>query len=48
VAPAPDDDRDAPHFTGRYARRVLPGIGHNIPQEAPAETVAALLELMRS
>ena len=32
-------------FTGRYAHRVLPGIGHNVPQEAPkafAEAIVAV------
>ena len=46
VDPPADADKDARRFSGRYARRVLPGIGHNIPQEAPHATVAALLELM--
>ncbi len=40
---APDADK----FTGHYDYRLLPGIGHNIPQEAPAATVAALFELLR-
>jgi pimeloyl-ACP methyl ester carboxylesterase len=38
---------DAAKFSGPFEQRVLPGIGHNIPQEAPAETVRALLDLMR-
>ena len=33
-------------FTASYERRVLPGIGHNIPQEAPAETLKALRDLL--
>jgi pimeloyl-ACP methyl ester carboxylesterase len=33
-------------FTGRYERRLLPAIGHNVPQEAPAATAAAVLELL--
>ncbi len=45
VSPVPVADADAAKFTGRYERRVLPGIGHNIPQEAPEATVAALLDL---
>jgi pimeloyl-ACP methyl ester carboxylesterase len=40
-------DEDAARFSGRYERLVLPGIGHNIPQEAPEATAAALLELLR-
>ncbi|MDE8347166.1 MAG: alpha/beta hydrolase [Acidocella sp.] len=39
-------DPDAVKFTGAYARRLLPGIGHNIPQEAPGETLAALRALL--
>ncbi len=35
----------APYFTGRYARRTIPRVGHNIPQEAPRATAAAVLEL---
>jgi pimeloyl-ACP methyl ester carboxylesterase len=44
VAP-PVADTDAAKFTAGYERRVLAGIGHNIPQEAPEATVAALLAL---
>jgi pimeloyl-ACP methyl ester carboxylesterase len=47
VGPAPEQDNQATHFTGPYERRVLPRIGHNVPQEAPADTVAALRALMR-
>jgi pimeloyl-ACP methyl ester carboxylesterase len=32
-------------FTGPYTRHVLPGIGHNPPQEAPQAFVAAVLEV---
>lgn len=45
VGPTPAIDRDAPRFTAGYERRVLEGIGHNIPQEAPDATIAALLAL---
>ena len=34
------------NFTGRFERRLLPGVGHNPPQEAPAEFARAVLELM--
>ena len=37
----------AAYFTGRYARRTIPRVGHNIPQEAPRETAAAVLELVK-
>ncbi len=33
-------------FTGSYQRRLIPVIGHNVPQEAPREFAAALLELL--
>ncbi len=34
------------HFTGRYfERRVIPGAGHNLPQEAPAAVAAAVRDL---
>jgi pimeloyl-ACP methyl ester carboxylesterase len=32
-------------FTGKFNRRSIPRIGHNIPQEAPMETARAVLEL---
>jgi len=47
VSPPPGQDTDAGCFTGPYERRVLRGTGHNIPQEAPAETLAALEDLLR-
>jgi pimeloyl-ACP methyl ester carboxylesterase len=47
VSPVPERDGQAKFFTGSYERRVLPGIGHNVPQEAPAATVAALQDLMK-
>jgi len=35
-----------PKFTGPYAhRRIEGGIGHNLPQEAPAAFADAILEL---
>jgi pimeloyl-ACP methyl ester carboxylesterase len=46
VDPPASVDRDAHKFTGRYERRVLAGVGHNIPQEAPEATAAALLDLV--
>jgi pimeloyl-ACP methyl ester carboxylesterase len=39
------EDIAAPHFTGPYQRRILPGVGHGLPQEAPAAFAAAVLEL---
>ncbi|MGZ0717401.1 alpha/beta fold hydrolase [Pseudomonas palleroniana] len=46
VGPPAVEDDDVPHFSGFYRREVLPGVGHNIPQEAPQATLAALLELL--
>jgi dienelactone hydrolase len=34
------------HFSGPYQHRVLPLVGHNLPQEAPQEFAAAVLELL--
>src|ERR1700732_889506 len=33
-------------FTGPYQHRLIPVIGHDVPQEAPKEPAAALLELL--
>ena len=33
-------------FTGPYQRRSIPVIGHDVPQEAPQATAAAVLELL--
>src|ERR1700756_3522626 len=40
-------DTQARFFTGRYERRVIPIIGHDVPQEAPAETAQAVLDLLK-
>ncbi|MFK0247248.1 alpha/beta fold hydrolase [Amycolatopsis azurea] len=43
----PSAEGDREYFTGQYEHRVLPGVGHNVPQEAPeafAAAVASLLE----
>jgi len=34
-------------FTGPYARRTIPLVGHNVPQEASRETARAVMELVR-
>jgi pimeloyl-ACP methyl ester carboxylesterase len=34
----------AKKFGGKYAHRVLPGIGHNVPQEAPEEFAKAVID----
>ena len=33
-------------FTGPYRRQVIPSVGHNLPQEAPAEFSKAILSLV--
>jgi pimeloyl-ACP methyl ester carboxylesterase len=33
------------YFTGRYERRVLPKVGHNPPQEAPAAFAQAIIDV---
>ena len=45
-APRPERDPHARHFTGPYSARVLAGVGHNVPQEAPDVFVAAIRELV--
>ena len=47
ISLVPEKDSQAKFFSGSYERRVLPGIGHNVPQEAPVATVAALRDLMK-
>jgi pimeloyl-ACP methyl ester carboxylesterase len=48
VVVATQADAPAGFFTGPYQRRLIPVVGHNLPQEAPKETAAAVLELLRS
>ena len=44
-APHPEPAEYAARFTGKYLHRTLNGgIGHNVPQEAPVEFVAAIEE----
>lgn len=46
VSPPQDSESHARHFTGPYERRVLPGVGHFLPREAPEAHVRAVLELL--
>jgi pimeloyl-ACP methyl ester carboxylesterase len=39
-------EEDRAKFTGPYQHRLLPEIGHNVPQEAPAAFAAAVLDLV--
>jgi pimeloyl-ACP methyl ester carboxylesterase len=45
VAPATDGTSYAGKFTGRREHRVVRGAGHNLPQEAPREFAAAVIEV---
>ena len=47
VTPLPTSDPHAAHFSGAYERRTVPGVGHNVPQEAPAAVADAVLALLR-
>jgi pimeloyl-ACP methyl ester carboxylesterase len=38
-------EADAKRFTGPYQYRLIPAVGHDVPQEAPKDTAAAVLEL---
>jgi pimeloyl-ACP methyl ester carboxylesterase len=42
------EDHAAKKFTGPYERRVLHRVGHDVPQEAPGETVAAVRHLLKA
>ncbi len=46
VMPPEGAVRHAVFFTGPYERRVIPSVGHNLPQEAPAEFAQAVLALL--
>jgi pimeloyl-ACP methyl ester carboxylesterase len=48
VNPAGTSDTHNLFFTGRYERRVIPVIGHDVPQEAPSETAVAVLDLLKA
>jgi pimeloyl-ACP methyl ester carboxylesterase len=45
IQPPAGSQPQARLFTGPYQRRVLPKIGHNLPQEAPRVVADAVLEL---
>jgi pimeloyl-ACP methyl ester carboxylesterase len=45
VDPPPLEDKDAIHFQGAYSRRILAGVGHNVPQEAPTIFADAVRDL---
>jgi pimeloyl-ACP methyl ester carboxylesterase len=47
IQPPESSEKHGRFFTGPYQRRVLPRIGHNLPQEAPQAVADAVLELAR-
>ncbi len=48
VIPAALSETHGKYFTGPYQRRVLPNVGHNVPQESPQAFADAVLQLCRS
>ena len=48
VDPPTSIDYDQSHFRSTYERRIVPGAGHNLPQEAPEAFAKAILDLLRS
>ena len=48
LSPSESSLRHAAFFTSPYQRRVIPSIGHNLPQEAPNAFADAVLELVRA
>ncbi|WP_245452641.1 alpha/beta hydrolase [Bradyrhizobium sp. C9] len=47
VTAAGDGSASAAKYTARRAYRVVPGAGHNLPQEAPEAFAAAVMELVK-
>jgi pimeloyl-ACP methyl ester carboxylesterase len=47
VAPATDGKASAAKFTSRRTHRVIPRVGHNLPQEEPEAFAAAVMELVK-
>lgn len=48
VDPPSDTDQESQRFAGPYQRRVLAGVGHNAPQEAPKDFAKAVLALVQA
>jgi len=46
VDPAEHSEGHARFFTKLYQRKVIPGVGHNLPQEAPEAVINSILELV--
>jgi pimeloyl-ACP methyl ester carboxylesterase len=47
VEPFSGTGKDFSYFDGGYERRVVKGVGHNLPQESPAEFAKAILTFVR-
>lgn len=47
VEPFSGTGKDASCFEGGYERRVVKGVGHNLPQESPAEFAKAILSFVK-
>lgn len=47
VEPFSTTGKDANYFEGSYERRVIKGVGHNLPQEAPEEFAKAILTFVK-
>jgi pimeloyl-ACP methyl ester carboxylesterase len=47
VIPATDGTASATKFTARRAHHVIPGVGHNLPQEEPEAFAGAVMELVK-
>ncbi len=48
VSPPSTSEGHETRFSGRYERRVLAGVGHAVPQEAPRDWAQAILELAQA
>jgi pimeloyl-ACP methyl ester carboxylesterase len=47
VEPLSGTGKDAHYFEGGYERSVVKGVGHNLPQEAPADFAKAILTFVK-
>lgn len=47
VEPFSGTGKDTNYFEGGYERRIVKGVGHNLPQEAPADFAEAILTFVR-
>ena len=47
VTPVQGSEKHGSHFTASYERRVIPGVGHNVPQESPQTFADAVMELCK-